>query len=115
MAEDVVVLTAGATPEQVFDAARTALEAKGYLWVRTSPTSAEAHEGGKPITRKRSRKLLLGLEVAPGRLTMESRSNGAVGFAAGMGALPAMSLRREFRRASVAVRSALGGAGLTGS
>ena len=113
MATEVIALTAQATPNEVLATARTVVENLGYRWVRSSGTTAEAHEGGQLITRKRSRKLKLGLEFTPGELTLTQLTNGAVDFATERGALPAMRVRRRLRTVSDEIAAGLTAAGLT--
>jgi hypothetical protein len=112
MSSSKISLADGTTPAAVLDVAKSALEKEGFKWVPTGDASAEAHEGGKEITKKRSRKLLLGLEVAGADLVLEKKTNGAEGFAVNMGATPAMRTRRHFRKARHSVEDALKSAGL---
>jgi hypothetical protein len=112
MSSDKISLNRGTTPTAALDAARTALEKKGFKWIQTGGSSAEAHEGGKEITKKRSRKLLLRLQVQGSNMVLEKGSNGAEGFAAGMGATTAMRVTRHFRKARHSVEDALKSSGL---
>jgi hypothetical protein len=112
MSSSRISLVDGTTPAAALDVARAVLEEKGFKWVQVGATSAEAHEGGKEITRKRSRKLLLGLQVAGSDMVLEKKTNGAEGYAMGMGATPALRTKRHFRKARQSVEEALKGAGL---
>lgn len=112
MSTSKISLTDDTTPAAVLDVAKSVLEKEGYKWVPTGDSSAEAHEGGEVITKKRSRKLLLGLEVTGADLVLEKRTNGAEGFVVNMGATPAMRTRRHFRKARHSVEEALKSAGL---
>jgi hypothetical protein len=112
MSSSKISLANDSNPSTVLDVARSTLEKKGFKWIQTGDASAEAHEGGKEITKKRSRKLLLGLQVTGSDLVLEKRTNGAEGFAVNMGATPAMRTRRHFRKARHSVEDALKSAGL---
>jgi hypothetical protein len=112
MSSSKISLAGGTTPAAALDVARAALEKKGFKWIQTGNASAEAHEGGKEITKRRSRKLLLGLEVAGSDMVLEKRSSGSEGFVAGMGATTAMRTTRHFRKARHSVEDALRSAGL---
>ncbi len=107
-----ISLTDGSNPAAVLDVARTTLENKGFKWIQTGNASAEAHEGGKEITKRSSRKLLLGLQVTASDLVLEKRTNGAEGFVVNMGATPAMRTQRHFKKARHSVEDALKSAGL---
>ncbi|OLR93788.1 hypothetical protein [Actinokineospora bangkokensis] len=107
-----ISLNSGATPAAVLDTARSALEGKGYLWVSTGAASAQAHEGGKEITKKHQNKLLLDLRVDGDDLVLGQGSHGGGGFAAGLGPLTAMQVSGEFRKARRSVEDALKSAGL---
>lgn len=91
---------------------RAVLERAGFLWVPTGNTSAEAHEGGKKVIRRRSRRLLLGVEASDHQLVLKKLSHGTEGFLIGMGAVPAMRVTRKFKKARRAVEKGLEGAGL---
>lgn len=107
MAGRTIPLAAGADAQTVLHTARTALERKGYRWIPTSGRSAEAHRGGQKIaSRRMARHLLLGLTVTGGLLVLR-RQNSGWGWAVPLGALMAMRIRREFRRAVRTVGGAL--------
>ena len=109
-----ISLVDGTTPEAALGVARAALEDKGYKWVQVDAVTAEAHEGGKLITKKRSRKLLLGLQVADSEMLLEKRTTGMEGYVMGvpMGNNTMMRNKRHFRKARHSVEDALKSAGL---
>ncbi|MFT3714556.1 MAG: hypothetical protein QM774_01020 [Gordonia sp. (in: high G+C Gram-positive bacteria)] len=112
MTSETITLTPGTAGGDALGVARSVLESHGYLWVPQGPDSAVAHEGGEEITRRRSRKLRIGVTATPDALVLAKNSTGAEGFAAGVGALTAMRVTRHFRRACRAVRDGLEHAGL---
>ncbi len=109
-----ISLADGTAPEAVLDVARAVLEEKGYKWIQVGATSAEAHEGGKEITKKRSRKLLLGLEVTASELVLQKKTDGTEGYVMGvpMGNNTLMRVKRRFRQARRSIEDALKSAGL---
>ncbi|MFT4125397.1 MAG: hypothetical protein QM662_04115 [Gordonia sp. (in: high G+C Gram-positive bacteria)] len=114
MAQKAIGLGPAATPESVLAVARSAVEGRRYLWEGTGPTSALAHQGGKPIRRRRASKLRLGLRVDGSSLVLSKETHGAVGFLVNMGALLAMRASREFRKVCRAIEGALADADLLG-
>ncbi len=86
---------------------RALLEKRGYLWQGEGGLRAVAYQGGKVITRRRSRKLILGIAVNGSDLILTRRSSGAEGFVAGTGMLLPMRVARTFRRITREIRREL--------
>ncbi|MGC4191635.1 MAG: hypothetical protein QM589_10790 [Thermomicrobiales bacterium] len=86
---------------------RRVVEARGYLWEPVDATSARAHQGGKFVTKKRDRRLLLDVSVVGQQLVLRRESNGSATFAANMGILGALKVNREFRKVANQVAEAI--------
>lgn len=99
----------GHSGPEALTAARRVLEHMGYLWQQAGPDRAVAYEGGKVIRHRSSHKLALELhaDAGSGALILRRATNGAVGFATGMGILPPMRVRRTFSKVSRELTRAL--------
>lgn len=109
MNENAIKLTSGTAPGALA-VARTVLVDMGYLW-KQNGRSAEAHEGGKEITRRHSQKVLVGLEAQGDVLVLRRCTNGSAGFAAGLGPLTALRVSQRYATARRAVEEGLVQAG----
>ncbi|PPK68501.1 hypothetical protein V5P93_004392 [Actinokineospora auranticolor] len=107
-----IQLNRGASAAEALRVARGALEDRGYRWVQTGDTRAEAHEGGAEITKKHDTRLRVDLEVDGSDLVLKQGTHGGGGFAAGLGPLTAMGVTSKFKKARHSVEDALKSAGL---
>jgi hypothetical protein len=108
MTKKKISLRSSTNPREVLDTAHAVLQRKGSLWVPQSTRTAEAHEGGRPITHNAfSFRLRLGLEVRGQDLVLHNISSG-VGFAGAAGNGTAIvRIRHRLRTSTRAVKHAL--------
>ena len=110
-----IKLTDAASEQDVVGVAKRTLEARGYLWEPKGPLSAQAHQGGTPLSSNlaKTKRLLLAVDLEDGRLWLR-RIRYRWAWLMAVGGLVPASVNNEFQQVGREITAALRDANLSG-